>query len=60
MQTVSVSRFQVEQRAMEVWGSEEELEKQRELRDEKRVLAKSKKYNKNMKGKMVILNFPSQ
>lgn len=46
---------------MEVWGSEEELEKQRELRDEKRVLAKSKKYNKNMKGKMgtVAVIFPS-
>ncbi|XP_054278818.1 DNA repair protein complementing XP-A cells homolog [Macrosteles quadrilineatus] len=40
---------QIENRAMDVWGSEEELEKQRELREEKRIMAKTKKYNKNMK-----------
>lgn len=36
---------------MDVWGSEEELEKQKELREEKRVLAKTRKYNKDMKGR---------
>lgn len=41
----------MEKRALEVWGSEEELEKQAELREEKRVLSKTKKYNKNMKGR---------
>lgn len=41
--------FKVEQRALEVWGSEEELIKERELRDEKRDKTKLKKYNKNLK-----------
>ncbi|XP_046662465.1 DNA repair protein complementing XP-A cells homolog [Homalodisca vitripennis] len=42
-------RKQIEARALEVWGSEEQLEKELELREEKRILAKTKKYNKNMK-----------
>lgn len=41
--------LQVEQRALEVWGSEEALLEQREQRDEKREKAKLSKYNKNMK-----------
>ncbi|CAD7013772.1 DNA repair protein complementing XP-A cells homolog isoform X2 [Ceratitis capitata] len=41
--------MQVEQRAMEVWGSEEELSRQHELREEKREVTKVKKYNKHMK-----------
>ncbi|XP_067631639.1 DNA repair protein complementing XP-A cells homolog [Eurosta solidaginis] len=41
--------LQVEKRAMEVWGSEEELCRQHELREEKREVTKVKKYNKQMK-----------
>ncbi|XP_017870163.1 PREDICTED: DNA repair protein complementing XP-A cells homolog [Drosophila arizonae] len=41
--------LQVVQRAMEVWGSEEELTRQHELREDKRVLGKTRKYNKQMK-----------
>ncbi|XP_037041672.1 DNA repair protein complementing XP-A cells homolog [Bradysia coprophila] len=41
--------LQIEQRALEVWGSEEQLIKEREERDEKRDKAKLKKYNKNLK-----------
>ncbi|KAJ8942420.1 hypothetical protein NQ318_007094 [Aromia moschata] len=42
-------QIQVEKRALEVWGSEEEIEKERERREEKRVISKSKKYEKQMK-----------
>lgn len=41
--------LQVEKRAIEVWGSLEEIQKQRELREEKREVTKIKKYNKNLK-----------
>ncbi|CAD7088076.1 unnamed protein product [Hermetia illucens] len=41
--------LQVEKRALEVWGSEEEIIKQRELREDKREISKIKKYNKKMK-----------
>lgn len=41
---------QIEKRALEVFGSEEKLEEEREKRDEKRIIAKTKKYNKNIKG----------
>ncbi|KAJ3639684.1 hypothetical protein Zmor_003028 [Zophobas morio] len=41
--------LQVVKRALEVWGSEEKIEEQRELREEKKVLAKTKKYNKQLK-----------
>lgn len=41
--------LQVEERALEVWGSEDGLMAQREKRDEKRDKAKLSKYNKNMK-----------
>lgn len=34
---------------MEVWGSEEQIIKEREERDEKREKSKLKKYNKNLK-----------
>ncbi|XP_055694957.1 DNA repair protein complementing XP-A cells homolog [Lutzomyia longipalpis] len=40
---------QIEKRALEVWGSEENLRAQHELRDEKREKSKIKKYNKQMK-----------
>lgn len=42
-------RLQVEERALMVWDSMEKLEEEREQRDEKRVVAKTKKYNKEMK-----------
>jgi DNA-repair protein complementing XP-A cells len=40
----------VERRALEVWGSEEELEAERERREEERTKSKVKKYNKQLKG----------
>jgi len=42
-------RMQVEERALQVWGSEEALEKEVEAREERQVVAKSKKYEKKMK-----------
>lgn len=42
-------QLQIEKRALEVWGSEEQLEKEIEKREEKKVMAKTKKYHKNMK-----------
>lgn len=41
--------LQIERRALEVWGSEEGLMRQREERDERRDKTKLKKYNKNLK-----------
>ncbi|XP_030568828.1 DNA repair protein complementing XP-A cells homolog [Drosophila novamexicana] len=41
--------LQVLQRAMDVWGSEEELMRQHEQREDKRVLGKTRKFNKQMK-----------
>lgn len=41
--------IQIEERALQVWGSEETLMHERELRDDKRDKAKLKKFNKNMK-----------
>ena len=35
---------------MEVWGSEEAIEEEKELREEKRHLSKQKKYDKKVKG----------
>lgn len=40
---------QIEKRALEVWGSEDNLRQQHELRDDKREKGKVKKYNKKMK-----------
>lgn len=40
---------QVEARAMEVWGSEEKLQEEIKSREEKRIIAKTKKYQKQMK-----------
>ena len=42
-------RTQVETRALEVWGTEEALEAEHEAREERQVMAKSKKYEKKMK-----------
>lgn len=41
--------LQVHKRAMEVWGSEDEILKQQEKRDDQRVVTKIKRYNKQMK-----------
>ncbi|KAL6266893.1 hypothetical protein P5V15_003720 [Pogonomyrmex californicus] len=41
--------LQIEQRALEVWGSEENLLKEKEARDLKREGAKIKKFNKKIK-----------
>jgi len=42
-------RTQVETRALQVWGTEEALEAEHEAREERQVMAKSKKYEKKMK-----------
>lgn len=41
--------LQIEKRALEVWGSEEALLEEKEMRDEKRNTSKAKKYNKQLK-----------
>ncbi|KAH8349425.1 hypothetical protein KR067_012051 [Drosophila pandora] len=41
--------LQVLKRAMEVWGSEDELVRQHESREDKREVGKARKYNKQMK-----------
>jgi len=41
-------RLQVEERALEVWGSEENLEKEREIRSNKRLDRKVKAHKKNI------------
>lgn len=41
-------KLQVEARALEVYGSFDEIKKQKELREEKREVGKIKKYNKQM------------
>lgn len=42
-------RMQIEERALEVWGSEEKLEEEREIREGKRESRKRKQFNKQMK-----------
>ena len=42
-------RLQIEKLALDIWGSEEELEKEIEKREAKQILLKEKKYNKKMK-----------
>ncbi|ESP05656.1 hypothetical protein LOTGIDRAFT_103099 [Lottia gigantea] len=41
--------YQVQERAMEVWGSEEAIEEERENRNEKKDKAKQKKFDKRVK-----------
>lgn len=41
-------RFQVQARAIEIYGSLHEIQKQKELREEKREVGKIKKFNKQM------------
>lgn len=41
-------RLQVEARALEIYGSLDEIQKQKELREEKREVGKIKKFNKQM------------
>lgn len=42
-------RLQVEERALEVWGSKEKIEEETQKREEKKILSKHKKYQKEMK-----------
>ncbi|KAF5278424.1 hypothetical protein FQA39_LY05913 [Lamprigera yunnana] len=42
-------QIQIEQRALEVWGTKEKLEEELTKREEKKVMTKSKKYQKQMK-----------
>lgn len=42
-------QVQIEERALEVWGTKEKIEVEIEQREEKRIIAKSKKYQKQMK-----------
>lgn len=42
-------RSQVEARALEVWGSEEALEKEHEVKEGRKEKAKVKKFNKQIK-----------
>jgi len=42
-------RLQIERRALKIWGSEEELEKEHERREENKMSLKTKKYEKKMK-----------
>ncbi|XP_076824988.1 DNA repair protein complementing XP-A cells-like [Clavelina lepadiformis] len=42
-------KLQVEKRALEVWGSLEAIEEERESREKKREIAKRKKFNKKLK-----------
>lgn len=42
--------LQVEERSHEVWGGEEGLEKEREMRSERQEKKKEKKYAKEIKG----------
>lgn len=42
-------RLQVEKRALQIWGSEEDLEKEHEKREENKMMLKTKKYEKKMK-----------
>ena len=43
----------VSERALEVWGSEEKLDEERDLREDKRQAAKQKKFDKKVKGLLV-------
>ena len=47
-------RLQVEERALEVWKNEENLEKEHEKRLEKRDQAKAKKFNKKLKALRMV------
>ena len=47
-------RLQVEERALEIWETEENLEKEHEKRLEKRDQAKAKKFNKKLKALRMV------
>lgn len=44
----------MEKRALEVWGSEEEVERQIELKQEKQKASKLKTYQKKVKGTIFV------
>lgn len=50
-------RFQVEKRALEIWGDEETLEEEHRKREEKRDQAKVKKFNKKLKALRMQVRF---
>lgn len=47
----------MEVRALEVWGSEEAIEAEREKRDEKKIKSKKRTFDKMIKGTGDILMF---
>lgn len=51
-QLCKLNTFQIEKRALEVWGSEEAIEEAMEKKEEQREMSKQRKYNKKMKGGM--------
>lgn len=50
VQSCELNTFQIEKRALEVWGSEEAIEEAMEKKEEQREISKQRKYNKKMKG----------
>lgn len=52
----SMSILQVIKRSLEVWGSEESLQKAKELRRDSREKMKQKKFDKKVKGKGLNLD----
>lgn len=52
-------RWQVNKRAMEVWGDEQSLEDEKEKREDNKDKAKRKKYEKRIKGTIFFIYFES-
>lgn len=46
--------LQVEKRALEVWGTEQEVERQIELKQEKQKASKLKNFKKKVKGMIIV------
>lgn len=49
--------YKIEKRALEVWGTEEEVERQIELKQEKQKASKLKTYKKKVKGINIIYSY---
>lgn len=49
--------YKVEKRALEVWGTEEEVERQIELKQEKQKASKLKTYKKKVKGITIVYHY---
>ena len=52
---VSYHILQVEDRALEVWGTEEAIEAEREKREEKKIKSKKRTFDKMIKGWYLVL-----